>query len=179
MRRVIVRFRAGFGMGSPSLSTSSSSSESESSEDESEAENSDRTFWIGGGGMFLFGCGRSVPETTETVDARFLPAASTRRVSAVDGGRNEGTGEFARLRACASLNAATDILWEESDATLSPLGRGRGGGGRREFGKGSRECSGGDVGESGRMWRKPLRLKDDEWSVEGVEEGRGERAGEG
>lgn len=84
-------------MGSPSLSTSSSSAESELSEDESEVAGSDRMCGTGGEGAHLFGCGRSVGETAETVEARFL--VSIRRVSADDGGRNEGTGEFARLRA--------------------------------------------------------------------------------
>lgn len=50
------------------------------------------------------------------------------------GGRNEGTGEFARLQACASLNAVTDIFWEAADTTPSPLVCGRGGV-RSEFDK--------------------------------------------
>lgn len=151
-------------MGSPSLSTSSSEEESESSSLSSESvrAGSGRVLGIGaGGGIFLFGWGWSVAETTDTVEARFLPLTSTRRVSAAEGGRNEGTGEFARLRACASLNAATEILWEASDAALSPLGRGRAGG---------RSASGSGDGESAPTWRKDLRLNEDEWSAEELDE---------
>ena len=55
------------------------------------------------------------------------------RVSVDDGGRKEGTGEFVvLLRACASRKAATDIRCEDSEATLSPRGRGCAGGGSRE-----------------------------------------------
>ena len=40
-----------------------------------------------------------------------------------------GMGEPAwLLLACISLNAATETRWEVSEATLSPLGRGRAGG---------------------------------------------------
>ena len=170
-RRVAVTFCAGLGMGSPSLSTSSSSSDDSESEDESGAEGTGRGLGIGAG--VLFGCERSASETTETVDARFLAMTSTRRVSADEGGRNDGAGELARLRACASLKAATDILWEESEATLPPLVRGRGGG-RREsdkgWGEGWGDCSEGDTGESGETWRKDMRLNDD-GSTGGVDEG--------
>lgn len=49
-------------------------------------------------------------------------------MSVDDGGLKEDTGEFVALRrACASRKAATEILCE-SDAALSPRGRGRAGG---------------------------------------------------
>lgn len=92
----------------------------------SRAEDSGRKLGLGGVTAFLFDCGLSKPETTEKVDARFLPLPSTRRVSTTDGTGNEGAGEeFARLRDSASLNTAIDIVWEEFYATLSSLGHGR------------------------------------------------------
>lgn len=107
-RCVMVRSRLSFWVGSLSTSSSSSDSDSDESEEDCRAE--------------LFGreddCavelridrGLSIPETAERVDTRFLLFASRRNVSAADGGRNEGTGEFARLfRACASRNAATEM----------------------------------------------------------------------
>ena len=66
----------------------------------------------------------------------------------------DGTGEAAALRrAWASRNAATDILWDESDAKLPSRGRGRTGG----------SMTGGDsLGDSGRTCRKERRLKESE-----------------
>ncbi len=87
--------------------------------------------------------------------------------STLDGGRSrmggavvEVVGEpAALLRAAISRNAATDIRCDESDATLSFLGRGRTGGSKT--GLASVESADGD---SGRICRNDLRLKDSEFT---------------
>jgi hypothetical protein len=76
-----------------------------------------------------------------------------------DGGRKstgEGVGEFAVLRRAAiSRNAATEILWDVSEATLFPLGRGMAGG--TKVGPDKEESGDGD---SGRTCRNDLRLNE-------------------
>ena len=109
-RCVMVRSRLSFWVGSLSLSTSSSSSDPESDESEEDC----RAELLGRvddcAVELRIDRGSSIPETAERVDTRFLLFASRRNVSAADGGRSEGTGEFARLfRACASRNAATEM----------------------------------------------------------------------
>ena len=81
------------------------------------------------------------------------------RESVLDGGRKrigELVGEGAALlRAAISRKAATEILWEESEATLFPLGRGMTGGVNTVLDK--EESADGD---SGRTCRKALRLNE-------------------
>ena len=60
------------------------------------------------------------------------------------------------LLACASLKAATEILWEESDATESPRGRIGGFGAVRELDENPER-----EGDGGRTWRKDLRLNEE------------------
>lgn len=87
-------------------------------------------------------------------------------MSVDDGGRKEGTGELAVLLR-ASRKAATDIRCDESEATLSPRGRGRAGGGSRVNSEGGGSACGG--GESPRKWRKDLRSNDSGGAATGDE----------
>lgn len=119
VRLVIVRFRLG-------TVSSSDSSSSEDDEDDEESGTID---------LRVMACGRVRSCGVDLVGVK----ARVVRVSVEDGGRKEGTGEFAvLLRAWASRKAATDIRCDESDAALSPRGRGRAGGGSSEKSEGGR-----------------------------------------
>jgi hypothetical protein len=73
----------------------------------------------------VLGSGGGVPGVDMRLRLRTWPDA--RPLSRSPG--IDGTGEFVALRrAWTSRNAATDMRWEESLATLSPRGRGRAGG---------------------------------------------------
>lgn len=142
---VTVRCRLGFMVDDPADSSDSESPESSDSDDEESWSRASAEVRCATGARWNDDVGRSWAFSKE---------------SDLDGGRSrtgDGVGEFAALRRAAiSRNAATDILCEESEATLFPLGRGMTGGARDD--DPAKEESG--EGLSGRTCRNDLRLND-------------------
>lgn len=131
---LIVFWRFGRNVEEPAESSSSSSSSSSSDSDSDVSE--------------------EVIAAERRTTGGFVDAART------DGGRREGTGEFAALRLAAiSRNAATDMR-EASELTLFSRTRGIAGGIRPDGEVLNGERDGSTMGDSAFIWRKERRLNE-------------------